>query len=294
MVHRRSPAEVLFDALNYLLLALAVVVTLYPIVFVAFASISDPIEMMKYRGILLAPRGFDLQAYERVLTNPMVGYGYRNTLFVVIFGTTLNVLLTTFAAYALSRKRLYFKNAVVFLITFTMFFSGGLIPTYLLVRMTLGLKDNLLALILPNAMSAYNMIIMRTSVAGIPDSMEESAKIDGANDFTVLFRIILPLSLPVVAVMILFYSVSHWNAWFAAMLYIDKRDLFPLQLVLREILVANASETMMTNVSMEEKAFVGETIKYATIIVATLPILCVYPFLQRYFVQGVMIGAIKE
>jgi putative aldouronate transport system permease protein len=294
MVRRRSPAEVLFDALNALLLAAAVVVTLYPMVFVAFASISDPIEIMKYRGILLAPRGFDLQAYNLVLTNPMVGHGYRNTLFVVVFGTGLNVLMTTFAAYALSRRRLYFKNVVVFLITFTMFFSGGLIPTYLLVRMSLGLKDNLLALILPNAMSAYNMIIMRTSLAGIPDSMEESAKIDGANDFTVLFRIILPLSLPVVAVMILFYSVSHWNAWFAAMLYIDRRELFPLQLVLREILVANASEQMMTSVSMEEKAFVGETIKYATIVVATLPILCVYPFLQRYFVQGVMIGAIKE
>ena len=294
MVQRRSPGEVLFDAFNALVLVLAVVATLYPMLFVAFASISDPIEMMKYRGILLAPRGFDLQAYERVLTNPMVGHGYRNTLFVVVFGTGLNVLMTTLAAYALSRRRLYFKNMVVFLITFTMFFSGGLIPTYLLVRMTLGLKDNLLALILPNAMSAYNMIIMRTSVAAIPDSMEESAKIDGANDFTVLFRIILPLSLPVVAVMILFYSVAHWNAWFAAMLYIDRRELFPLQLVLREILVANASEQMMTNVSMEEKAFVGETIKYATIVVATLPILCVYPFLQRYFVQGVMIGAIKE
>jgi putative aldouronate transport system permease protein len=249
---------------------------------------------MKYRGILVRPLGFDLQAYQRVITNPMVGYGYRNTLFIVIAGTTLNVLMTTLAAYALSRKKLYFKNFVVFLITFTMFFSGGLIPTYLLVRMTLGLKDNLLALILPNAMSAYNMIIMRTSVAAIPDSMEESAKIDGANDFTVLFRIIVPLSLPVIAVMILFYSVAHWNAWFSAMLYIDKRSLFPLQLVLREILIANSTNEMMTNVSMEEKAYVGETIKYSTIMVATLPILCVYPFLQRYFVQGVMIGAIKE
>jgi putative aldouronate transport system permease protein len=294
MAQRRSPGETAFDVANVLLLTFAVVVTLYPILYVAFASISDPIEMMKYRGILLAPRGFDLQSYERVITNPMVGYGYRNTLFVVIVGTTLNLLMTTLAAYALSRKRLYFKNFVMFLITFTMFFSGGLIPTYLLVRMTLGLKDNLLSLILPTAMNAYNMIIMRTSLAAIPDSMEESAKIDGANDFTVLFRIIVPLSLPVIAVMILFYSVAHWNAWFSAMLYIDKRELFPLQLALREILIANATNEMMTNVSMEEKAFVGETIKYATIMVATLPILCVYPFLQRYFVQGVMIGAIKE
>ncbi len=294
MVMRRSPAEVLFDVLNTLLLTGIVAVTIYPLLYVAFASISDPIEMMKFRGALVHPLGFDLQAYERVLTNPMVGYGYRNTLFIVIAGTSLNVLMTTLAAYALSRKRLYFRNLVVFLITFTMFFSGGLIPTYLLVRMTLGLKDNLLALILPNAMSAYNMIIMRTSVAAIPDSMEESAKIDGANDFTVLFRIIVPLSLPVIAVMILFYSVAHWNAWFSAMLYIDKRELFPLQLVLREILIANSTNEMMTNVSMEEKAYVGETIKYSTIMVATLPILCVYPFLQRYFVQGVMIGAIKE
>jgi len=294
MVKRRTIGGTVFDISNYLILTLITAVAVYPMLYVAFASLSDPIALMRFRGVLVRPLGFSLESYALVLKNPLIRSGYLNTLFIVVAGTLLNVLLTSFAAYGLSRKKLYFKNFVVFMITFTMFFSGGLIPSYLLVRMTLGLKNNLLALILPGAMSAYNMIIMRTSFAALPDSMEESAKLDGANDFTVLFRIIIPLAMPVVVVMILFYSVGHWNSWFSAMLYIDSRSKFPLQLVLREILVANSTSDMTTGVAMEDKAFVGETIKYSTIIVATLPILTVYPFLQRFFVRGVMIGAIKE
>jgi len=294
MIRRRSAGEIIFDCGNYLFLIVITICAVYPILFVAFASLSEPVALMRFRGILIRPLGLTLESYMLVLENPLIKSGYLNTLIIVIFGTLLNVMMTSFAAYALSRKKLYFKNFIVFMITFTMFFSGGLIPNYLLVRMTLGLKDNYLALILPGAMSAYNMIIMRTSFAALPDSMDESAKLDGANDFTILFRIILPLSLPVLMVMILFYSVGHWNSWFSAMLYIDTRSKYPLQLVLREILIANATSDMTTGVAMEDKAFVGETIKYSTIIVATLPILALYPFLQKFFVKGVMIGAIKE
>jgi len=294
MVKQRTPGGTIFDIFNYTFLIFLAIITLYPLVYVAFSSVSDPIALMRFRGILLYPRGFTLDSYEMVLQNPLIISGYINTIIIVLGGTTLNLLITSFAAYGLSRKRLMLKNFFVFMITFTMFFSGGLIPSYLLIRNTLGLKDNILALILPVAMSAFNMIIMRTSFLSLPDSMEESAKLDGANDFIILFMIILPLSLPVVVVMILYYGVGHWNSWFSAMLYIDTRAKYPLQLVLREILIANSTAEMTTGVSMEEKAFVGETIKYSTIMVATLPILCVYPFLQRYFVKGVMIGAIKE
>jgi len=200
--------------------------------------------------------------------------------------------MTSLGAYALSRQNFLWKNPIMFGIVFTMFFSGGLIPTFLLVN-KIGLLDSRWALIIPAAMSTYNLIIMRTSFQGIPASLEESAKLDGANDFTVLFRIVMPLSMPVIAVMILFYGVAHWNSWFSALIYIRSRDLFPLQLILREILITNNTDSMMTGVGGGDRMPIGETIKYATIIVSTIPVLCLYPFLQKYFVKGVMIGAIK-
>ncbi len=240
---------------------------------------------------MLKPLGFSLEAYKLVFENPMILTGYRNTLFYVTVGTSINLLMTSLSAYVLSRKNVMFKNAMM-MVVFTMFFSGGLIPFYLTVR-ELGLSDSMWAVILPTAMSTYNMIVMRTAFTAIPDSLEESARIDGANDFTILFRIILPLSLPVVAVMILFYAVGHWNAWFNAMIFLRTRDKYPLQIVLREILIASSTDDMTTNVDSLDKEPLGETIKYATIIVATLPILMVYPFLQKYFVQGIMIGALK-
>ena len=174
-----------------------------------------------------------------------------------------------------------------------MFIGGGLVPTYLVVTKMLHLNNNLWALILPNAISVYNMIIMRTSFMGIPDSLEESAKLDGAGVWTILFRIILPLSKAVIAVMILYYGVGYWNSWFDASIYLKDRELYPLQLVLREILIANSTESMMDGVSNMDQEMVGETIKYSVIVLTTLPILAVYPFLQKYFVKGVMIGAVK-
>ena len=207
-------------------------------------------------------------------------------------GTAINLLLTAFGAYALSRTNIKIAKYIMFGIAFTMIFNGGMIPTYILVK-NLGMVNSIWALVIPKAVSAWNLIIMRTSFQAIPVSMEESAKIDGANDFTVLFRIFIPLSSAVMAVMVLFYAVGHWNAWLDAMMYIRKRDLYPLQLVLREILLINSTQSMTTSVSSENQASIGETIKYATVIIATVPILCIYPFLQKYFVKGVMVGAIK-
>jgi putative aldouronate transport system permease protein len=269
-------------------------VTLYPLLYVLFASLSSASELTQHRGLLFAPLDLTFEAYRRVFANPIILSGYRNTLFIVIVGTALNVLMTTLGAYALSRRNVLFKDPAMFLIVFTMFFSGGLIPTFLLVGQTLGMQNTLWALIIPGAVNTLNLIIMRTAFNAVPVSLEEAARIDGANDWTILFRIFLPLAWPVVAVMFLFYGVSHWNAFFSALIYIHDRDLYPLQLVLREILISSSVQNMATDVASGDVLAIGETIKYATIIVATLPILAIYPYLQRYFVKGVLIGAIKE
>lgn len=291
-MNERSWGGRAFDAANAVFMIGLSVVTLYPFLYVLISSLSDPAWVVQTRGLIWFPHGFNLEAYRLVFQNPAILTGYANTLFYVVIGTALNILMTSLGAYALSRPLLMWRNAIMFLIVFTMFFSGGLIPTYLLVS-NLGLLDSRWALIIPSAMSAYNLIIMRTSFQALPASLEESAKLDGANDFTILFRIVLPLSMPVVAVMILFYGVGHWNSWFNALIYLRTRDLYPLQLILREILITNSTDSMMTAVGGGDKMPIGETIKYATIIVATIPILLLYPFLQKYFVKGVMIGAIK-
>jgi len=289
----RSVSEVLFDSANVILLCLLSIITLYPFLYVMFASISTPAEFVQHRGILLWPKGFSLDSYRMVFENPNIIRSYLNTIFYVVVGTTLSILMTALGAYGLSRKNVMWKGAIMMLIVMTMFFDGGLIPKYLLVK-NMGLLDTYWALIIPSAMTTWNLIIMRTAFQGVPDALEESARIDGATDWTILFRIIIPLSLPVIAVMVLFYGVWHWNKWFDALIYLRDRDLFPLQLILREILIQNDTSSMMTSVGGGDRMPVGETIKYATIMVATLPILFLYPFLQKYFVKGVMIGAIKE
>jgi putative aldouronate transport system permease protein len=289
---RVSLGEHIFRVCNTLFLSALMIVTMYPILYVAFASFSEPALMMAHKGILWKPLGFSLETYGAVFSNPMILLGYRNTLFIVIVGVALNLLLTSFAAYALSRKTLQYRKQLTLIIVFTMFFSGGLIPFYLLVR-GLGITDTLWALILPTAISAFNLIIMRTSFEAVPDALEESAKIDGANDFGILFRIFLPLCKPVLAVVGLYYGVSHWNSWFNAMIFLQDRSLYPLQLILREILIIGEANSMAEGASQDEIIILGETLKYATIMVATLPIFLVYPLLQKYFVKGALIGAIK-
>lgn len=293
MWRRRGIGEHIFDAFNTAFLLGLLVITVYPLLYVALASVSDPASVVQFRGVLLRPLGFTLDAYRLVFTNPMITIGYRNTLLYVVAGTTINLLMTCLGAYGLSRKNVMFSTPIMFMIAFTMFFSGGLVPTYLLVANTLDWINTPWAVIVPPAINTLNLIIMRTAFAAVPEALEEAARIDGANDFTILFRIVLPLAMPVVAVMLLFYSVYHWNSWFTAMIYLRSRDLYPLQLVLREILIISNVDQMTTGIASGDVMPIGETIKYATIVVATLPILCVYPFLQRYFVRGVMIGAIR-
>ena len=290
---KRTPGEQIFDFFNIIIMALVIVITFYPILYVLFASFSDPGRLVASSGLLFGPLGFQTMGYQKVFEYPMLLYGYKNTILYTSIGTCINVIMTTLAAFVLSRKRFYLRHFFMFIVTFTMFFSGGLIPTYLLVR-SYGLYNSIWALILPGAMSAWNMIIMRTSFLSIPDSLEESARIDGATNLTILLRIILPLSTAIVAIMVLFYAVGHWNSWFNAMIYLRTRAKYPLQLVLREVLIANSTDAMSAGESSSERQALGEVIKYAMIIVATVPILLIYPFLQKYFVKGVMVGAIKE
>lgn len=293
MLLKRSFGEKTFDLGNAVLMIGLSVITLYPLIYVLFASLSNPEFVVQNRGLILYPRGFTIEAYQMVFKNPNIIAAFGNTLFYVAAGTSLNIILTALGAYGLSRRNVMLKNPIMFLIVFTMFFEGGLVPLYLTIQ-NLGMLDSRLSLIVPTAVSAFNLIIMRTAFQAVPESLEESARIDGAGDWTILFRVVLPLSMPVVAVMILFYGVSHWNAWFYATIFLQDRDLFPLQLILREILISNDTSSMASGVSSSDQMSVGETIKYATIIVATAPILFLYPFLQKYFVKGVMIGAIKE
>jgi putative aldouronate transport system permease protein len=280
-----------FDAVNNIFMFLVMAVTVYPVLYVVLASMSDTGRLLRHEGLMFWPLGFSLSAFTEVFRNKMITNGYLNTFIILAIGVPLNILMTAFGAYFLSRRDIMLKKAVMLFIAFTMFFSGGMVPFYLTVK-GIGLYDSLLSLILPVAVSTFNLIIMRTSFMAVPPSMDESAMIDGAGDFTVLFRIIMPLSMPVIAVMVLYYTVGHWNSWFNAMLFIQNRGLYPLQLALREILIQNDVNSMAA--SQSDTPGIAESLKYAVIVTATLPILAIYPFLQKYFVKGVMIGAVKE
>jgi putative aldouronate transport system permease protein len=294
MVLTRSFSQKVFDLFNVCLMILIMAVTLYPLLYVFFASLSTPEAIYKSRGILLHPVGFTLGGYQLVFKNPSILSGFRATAVYVFLGTVINVFLTSLGAYALSRKGLKWGKPLLLLLVFTMYFSGGLIPLFLVVK-GLGMINSIWAVLLPSAISTWNLLVMRTSFMAIPDSIEESAKMDGANDFTILFRIIVPLSLPIMAVMTLFYGVGQWNAWFYAAIFLRDRVLYPLQLILREILVLNVErESVKLAMSGSMQAVeMMMLIKYAVIIVTTVPILFIYPFLQRYFVKGVMVGSIK-
>ncbi|WP_240416007.1 carbohydrate ABC transporter permease [Paenibacillus periandrae] len=292
MVVKKTVGDYIFDSVNLIILAALAVITAYPFVYVIFASLSSADELTAHSGLLLKPLNLSLAAYKAVLKNPIIYSGYMNTLFIVVVGTAYNIIMTSMGAFVLSRKDFFWRKPITIMIVFTMFFGGGLIPNFLLVK-NLGLMDSLWALIIPGAIGTWNLIIMRTAFQGIPDSLVESAHIDGAHDFIILFKIILPLALPTIAVMVLYYGVGHWNAWFGAMIYLRNRELWPLQLALREILISNSTDEMMSGTVAQDRAAIGETIKYATIMVATLPILAAYPFLQKYFVKGVMVGALK-
>jgi putative aldouronate transport system permease protein len=258
---------------------------------VAFTSFSDAGQLIRHRGILLRPLGFTTLAYQIVLGNSRIARGYFNTLFILIIGLALNLTLTSLGAYFLSRKRVLWFKPVMIMILISMYFSGGLIPFFLTVR-NLGLYNTRWALIFPTAVSTYNMIVLRAYFQTIPDSIEESVFMDGGGHFMVLVKFFIPLSLPAMAVMVLYYGVGHWNSWFNAMIFLRDVTKFPLQLILREMLIMG-SNLDIKNVGVDYQ-MVAESVKAATIVVSTLPILMIYPFLQRYFVGGLMIGSLKE
>lgn len=290
---KRSRGERIFSVFNYILLTAVMLVCLYPVWYVAAASFSDSNLLVQHTGILLKPLGFSIDAYKKVFQNPMITKGYMNTMFILIIGVALDLLMTSLGAYFLSRKRVLFKKPIMMLIMFTMFFSGGMIPFYINLK-ELHLTNTLWGLIIPFMISTYNLVILRTSFESIPESLIEAAQIDGAGHFTILMQIVLPLSKAILAVMILYYGVSIWNSWFWASAIIRTREMYPLQVILREILMQNDVTSMTTGVGAADQESVAMTIKYATIIVATVPILCVYPFLQKHFTKGTMVGAVKE
>ncbi|MBB6731234.1 carbohydrate ABC transporter permease [Cohnella zeiphila] len=286
----RAADEKWFNFLIYGIATITLVIVLYPLVFVLSASFSNP-EKVADGSIWLLPQGLTLEPYRKVFENESIWTGYANTLFYAGAGTLVNIALTVMAAYPLSRKDLPGRQIFMFLITFTMFFSGGLIPTFLLVK-SLGMINTAWAMIVPGAIATYNLIVMRTFFqTSIPVELQESAWLDGCSNIRLLIRIVLPLSKPILAVMVLFYGVGHWNAWFNALIYLKDEHLYPLQLVLREILILNQSDDI--GAGMSERVLMSESIKYSVIIVSSVPVLLIYPFIQKYFVQGVMIGSIK-
>ncbi len=289
---KKGFADTLFHIVNNTLMIILAFIMLYPVYYVAIASFSNAEQLVKFNGLLLKPLSPTLIAYQQAFKNPMILRGYANTLFIVVTGVLLNLLLTSIGAYFLSRRNVKLGKPIMIMITITMFFSGGMIPFYFAVK-SLGLDGTIWSLIFPSAINTFNLIIMRTSFSALPVSLEESAKIDGAGHVTILFRIILPISKSVLAVITLYYAVQHWNAWFNAMLFLKERSQYPLQLILREILIQNDMSAMSDSLGYSELGFISETIKYATIVIATVPILCIYPFLQKYFAKGALIGSVK-
>lgn len=289
----KSKGYRIFTVLNYILLTLIAVICLYPFYYVVVASISDPESLLRHSGLLTHPlKEITFDGYRMVLSNRRVFSGYRNTLIVLAVGLVFNMVLTVLGAYVLSLKQLMLRKPLTIIVIFTMYFSGGLIPAYLNIQ-SLGMMDSLWALILPGAISTSNLIIMRSAFYTVPDSLSEAAEMDGANHLQILVKVMLPLVRATLAVLVLYYGVSHWNAWFGASIYLRSDSKYPLQLVLRNILINSDSQDMMADIPAAYSPQVMLLIKYALIVVSSVPILCIYPFLQRFFQKGVMIGAVK-
>lgn len=285
-----SFGERLYTFVIYALLIVFCLMILIPLLHIISGSFSDPMALLKGEVGLL-PKGLTLSMYKTVFKDAEIWQGYWNTIVYTAVGTAISVVLTAFGAYPLSRKDFFGRNVFMGLFAFTMFFTGGMIPTYLLVKQ-LHMLNTMWSLVLPSAVSTYNLIIMRTFFqTSIPGELAESASLDGCNDLGIFFRIVIPLAAPIFAVMVLFYGVAQWNSWFPALLYVSDRSLYPLQMVLREVLIQSDISNMAGSTGDVE--VIGDGLKYATMVVATLPIMCLYPFLQKYFVKGVMIGAVK-
>lgn len=281
-----------FQWVNNLFFLFVLFITAYPIYYVLIASFSSPSGLAQNYGFIWTPiKPLTLEAYRRVIAYRPVMLGFRNTFIILIAGLAINLVMTSLGAYFLTLKNALFTRVIGMLMLFTMYFGGGLIPSYLNVR-ELGMLNTYWALLLPGAVSTYNMLILRSAFAAVPSSLVEAATIDGAQHFTILRRVMLPLTGSTMAVLVLYYGVGHWNSWFNASIYLQDPTKYPLALVLRNILIQNRDAAMTTGDAGEEQGFT-DLIKYALIVVSTAPILCLYPFLQRFFVKGVMIGALK-
>lgn len=286
-----SRASRVANSIIYFVCFLVILITLVPFINIIAMSLADPIKVMA-NDIFLIPYGANFNAYRHVVDNAGFWKAYEVTIFVTVIGTLINVFLTVLTAYPLSRPGYCLRRPVMLLITFTMFISGGMIPTFLVV-MNVGLYDSVWSMILPSAISTYNLIVCRTFLEGLPESMIESARLDGANELRILWSVIVPLSKPIIAVLVLFYAVSHWNSYFTPLLYITSPEKQPLTVYMYKVLILAEGGLDATAGSDQGFYLSLQQTKYAIIVLTVLPIVCVYPFLQKYFVQGVMIGAIK-
>jgi putative aldouronate transport system permease protein len=278
-----------YDAVIYILVIGMLFTFLYPLYYVVIVSISDGLSVMR-GDVRWLPLGINFQAYRAVLDNPMVLRAYSNTILYTCVGTIINVAMTALCAYPLSRSRLYGKSVFTLFIIITMLFHGGLIPTYLVVY-NLHMLNTIWAIVIPSAINVWNMIIMRTFFQNIPSEIHESAHMDGAHDMTIFLRIVLPLSMPVIATMCMFYAVAHWNSFFPATLYLSESKLYPIQVIVRTYVIDGLTNNG-SNAEMDSKTIVT-SMKYAFIFITLLPILAVYPFIQKYFVKGAMVGSLK-
>jgi len=289
----RTPGSIAFDVLNYFVIGLAAFTTVMPIIYIIFNSFATELELQT-RSMFIIPNTWSLDAYRYIFASNKLIRAFGNSVLITVAGTLINLFCTVTMAYPLSKKYLRGRTPLLNAIIFSMFFSGGMIPGFVVVSSWLGLRGTYWALLLPGAISAYNMMIVKNFFQGIPQELEESAALDGCNELKTLWSVVLPLSLPVLATFGLFYAVGHWNSYFPAMIYLTDDKMYPLQLILRNIIVT--AEASASDMSLMDPNFVEppkQSIKMAVIVVATVPIMCIYPFLQKYFVKGVMVGALK-
>ena len=280
-----------FYVLVYLIAAVAFVVTLYPFLYIIAVSLSD--SQAVYTGkVFLFPVDFTLNGYAQVFKQSSLWIAYGNTIFYTVVGTALNIVVTLMGAYPLSKRRFFARKALNFCVAFTMYFSAGMIPTYLVV-MRLGLYNTRWAMLLPSLIGTYNLMVCRSAFTAIPEELAESAEIDGANDVQFFLKITVWLVMPTVAVLVLYYAVAHWNSYMPALLYLSQDKLMPVQVLLRRVLIQASDEFVEANIDTSDREATSLQIRYVTIVVATLPVLVIYPFIQRYFVKGVMLGAVK-
>lgn len=292
IVHK-TKSDLVADAMIYTLLGLFSLATLFPLYYVFVMSVTPFSEVLRNGGFIIFPREFTFSAYFEIFSSRRIPDALKITVLITVLGTFLNLLVTTMLAYPLSKKHLLGRNFILLALVFTMLFSGGLIPSYLIVR-AVGLYNTIWAMVVPGMVSTFNLLIMKTYFENLPQELDDAAKVDGCGEIATLYKIILPLSAPIMATLGLFYGVTHWNEYFKGIMYITDQKLVPMQVVLRSMIQsANVSQELMTTSTMEIAQLPPETVKMATVVVAILPILIIYPFLQKYFIKGMLIGAVK-